>query len=998
MQQDSPSLIQQQMYTRERRGIFRSAEGYDTIAVSKGIDASFIKKVLHPFCVYDAPAELASTGEKDSLRYPDATHLFHTEQGMIVYGRSVYLPADFTGLRSTFFTHNYVIPADRAGELVHDYKAWLRAAFATQYDIEQGTELPGLEELPVDAASSFHSDMSPREKLAALHIDERMFKQMLLAAMISASGKKKVYIALDVPIDHISHKARELLEILFECLPYAYRRLLGFATYTKDLQSRKGIHIMFVEKGSLRPNDRNTEKEFTFDLASGRVTNIDMELLNQPYLDFAWDNLVQPERAEQFYAFADLMVSDMDPVRQASVVSYHELCMYYLIEEGQIGLYDLNKSAILRGMLEYLHPPGAITVKHRLNELLAAMLEREFLLVKQGNELEVAVAECFKDYFRLSGGKHEGQIVALFIHAISQCKAAKAAERANSLYGVIRKSPALSKQFFDTVMDRGLAAALFDPYMNEQFSAVDRAGDVIDLVCEWGSQHPQVLKNSIFTEIAQSALRDKLLPESDPVTVVNAILEQLWRLPRARREDAGLADSELVEKLAYTANLFLLTELKLESVSKDQLLKIGFLEQPEEVKAWAKRFGAEVRSQAAIMLASYDWFCRRDPDISIFAELSVGELERVQQLGRQWLSREVNPANFSRIVLAFYRDNDGLIEYGALLQYLHKYAADVEIVYQFMKWSESHPSFVRKKANQAYAAALITYFKKLDREAFKKRAYRKPYFEQAGPALKPIYERARLELSSPLVRVLTRKKGMFMSLLVVIVLIGGTVIGLQAAGVLGADKEAAPGGEQSELNKPGETAPPPNVDKPTVYAEQIESTVDGVTKTATQLVFTFTDGQACSKFNPSDLTLVHPEHKEVPFTGLQYQATCEVQLDGTEGTAGTTEAEGTTPSGLNDNTDKNADKNNDSEGNSDKGTAVDVNPAGDGASGKQQGSKPEGDASIVNQVIVQLPEVSEALPANTIIRIGTEEYRLMNKPTVEPKPDESESKATGTGA
>ncbi|WP_458305985.1 GAP1-N2 domain-containing protein, partial [Clostridium perfringens] len=40
------------MYTRERRGTFRSAEGFDTVARSSGSEASFIKKVLHPFCQY----------------------------------------------------------------------------------------------------------------------------------------------------------------------------------------------------------------------------------------------------------------------------------------------------------------------------------------------------------------------------------------------------------------------------------------------------------------------------------------------------------------------------------------------------------------------------------------------------------------------------------------------------------------------------------------------------------------------------------------------------------------------------------------------------------------------------------------------------------------------------------------------------------------------------------------------------------------------------------
>lgn len=40
--------IEQQMYTRERRGVFRTTEGFDTVAASPGLDPSFIKKCFTP--------------------------------------------------------------------------------------------------------------------------------------------------------------------------------------------------------------------------------------------------------------------------------------------------------------------------------------------------------------------------------------------------------------------------------------------------------------------------------------------------------------------------------------------------------------------------------------------------------------------------------------------------------------------------------------------------------------------------------------------------------------------------------------------------------------------------------------------------------------------------------------------------------------------------------------------------------------------------------------
>jgi len=98
------------MYTRERGGIFHATDGYDTIAISEGLDHAFVKKYLHPFCIYHSPKILAERGEKDASIYPEAVTMFQPETGDLVIGQAVFVPADFTGTRSTYFMHNYIIP------------------------------------------------------------------------------------------------------------------------------------------------------------------------------------------------------------------------------------------------------------------------------------------------------------------------------------------------------------------------------------------------------------------------------------------------------------------------------------------------------------------------------------------------------------------------------------------------------------------------------------------------------------------------------------------------------------------------------------------------------------------------------------------------------------------------------------------------------------------------------------------------------------------------
>ncbi|UHA75103.1 GAP1-N2 domain-containing protein [Paenibacillus sp. 481] len=906
-----PKPIQQQMYTRERRGIFRSTEGYDTIAKSRGLDSSFIKKVIHPFCVYDAPTELTVRGEKDAALYPAAMHLFHTDSGETVLGVSQYQAADFTGLRSAFFAHNYIISAEQSAEIVANYPSWLNASFTDSYDIERGMELAELERLPVvgkQLAASSHKAL-----LTELNIHEKLFKQLLFAVMSAVAGKKKVYVALDVPIEHVSERAKLLLEVLYACLPHAIRRQLGFMTYANEPQSKKAIHLMFVEKGSLRPNDRNIEKDYTFDIATGRVTNVELDWSAQPYLDFAWSNLGRLERAESFYSFAELMLADMELPRKSALTSYHELAVLYQIEEGGIASYEANKSTVLRSLLDYLAPQGALVGKRRLNELFLALFKREFDAVKLGAVPEPSLVECFKDYYRLAGSGIEGALVECMIRTINNASAPafstsssfassnspsrKTGTGVSAFYEIVEQNPALSKAFFDKLLDSGLAATLFEPYILTKFQAAPRARDVINSVQEWSRIHPQVLRLPAFADLAKGQLVDKLEREVDLVAAVNEAREQLGKLRHASLSD------ELFNSFYVTVSLMLLTNVKLDSLTKEQLLQMDLFKQAGEVSALVAPLEQRLKSKAAVMQSAYRWFSERAPDETVFDGITSMEMDSVQQLGRSWLQHEVEPTQFERMVLAYYRiaNDDMLIEYGALLHFVHKHAKEKQTVYAFINWSAKHPDFTQgRKLHPTYAAAILTYFKKHDRDAFKKRSNRKQYFNTAVPTLKVVYDKAKLELSSPLIRFFSRSKrsillGSIISVSVAVIG-AGAYYGLQAAGVINKDK-----GPVAQVDVPALTPvdteaskeagatskdPKAGAEEPLVYVEQVQgSGKAGSTGNAAgkggkmQMVFRFASEQVCQSFSATSIVIEKPDGTNEAFGAFNPVSMCDAKSD-----------------------------------------------------------------------------------------------------------------------
>ncbi|BFH13128.1 glycosyltransferase [Paenibacillus melissococcoides] len=881
MTSNRPSRIQQQMYTRERRGIFRSNEGFDTIAASSGLDPGFIKKVLHPFCVYDAPAELASRGEKDEARYPQALHLFHADMGQLVLGRSIYQAADFTGLRSAFFTHNYIVPAERAAEAVKDYPSLLNADFAGSYDIEQGTELPELERIP--AAAEAGRPASPTNLLASLGIDEKMFKQLLFAVMSSVVTRRKVFVALDVAAEELSETALQLVGVLYGSLPYAYRRALGFLTFSKEPLNRKGIHLTFVEQGSLRPNDRNIDKDYTFDLASKRVTNVDLDLGKQPYLSFAWSNLEQPERAEAFFAFAEQMLEGMDTQRHTAIASCHELAVLFQIEEGSDSLYMQNRVGALRSMLDYLTPEGAVQSKQRLAELFRGCFQREYERVKQGEIPDPSIVKCFMEYEALAGAALGSDLIGYLIRSLHEAHQGKGSDRMEAYYALIEGSDSVSRTFFETLLRGGKTVDLFFPYIRQKFQETVRAEELVKLALHWSSRHPVLLRKAEFTELAAGQLAEKLRHDAEPVSAVNAVLDTGDRL---LAEKGRPAEDMLLfmEQLSYAANVFLLTELNLEQTRQEAFLQIGFLAHPDEVREWAARYPPQVQSTANVMLSAYRWFRDDEPDESIFDGLSPAELDRLQQLGRRWLQKDLGPSRFGKLVLAFCRDADkALIEYGALLHYLHQHAPDRETVYQFMNWSEKQRFFSRgRKLEPGYAAAVVAYFKKYDQDAFKNRTNRKLYFEQAGAPLQAVYDKARSELSPPIVRWLRRNRQAMVWFAAIILVIGGIAGGLAASGIFDSGKPAVADHTASEPEPPRPEEQATKLE-PQVYARQVEDFVDGELKATTELVFEFGTEAECAAFQAGAITLKLEGGAEQTYTDRSVQHLCSSGA-GAEGT------------------------------------------------------------------------------------------------------------------
>ncbi|GAS84505.1 GAP1-N2 domain-containing protein [Paenibacillus amylolyticus] len=880
--------IEQQLYTRERRGVFRTTEGFDTVAASPGLDPSFIKKVLHPYCVYDAPAELTGRSEKDETKFPASIHLLHLESGETILGQNVYQSADFTGLRSAFFAHNYVLSPERSEEQMKQ-GGWLDAVFATSYDIEQGTVLPALAELPVSPGSG--PDSSPTQVLSTLKMNEVLFKRLLYAVMQSVATRRKVYIALDLPAEEVTAGAKGLLRLLYTALPYAFRRQLGFMTFAKEPQAKKGIHVQFVERGTLRPKDRNTEKDFTFDLVSGRVTHADASVAKLPYAEFAWALLQEPAAADAFYTFADEMLSGMEPGRELSIEAYGELAVFYGLEQGMEDLYLDNKSQVLSGLLTYLKQEGGSRQRSRLNELFLTLLSRELDSVKRENVPEEDVAARIGEYFSVAAPVVQSWIVDYFIYGVNNARAQKRMRAVQELYAVLDRDPQLNRAFFDKVLaNESLTKLLFEPYLDNQLKRTESAAGVVEVIRRWVTSHPSAIHYSFLQERTANELRERLCSAPNPVQSANEALQRVSILDQVSADDtydtgitARIGQSEatvrpnrkggspsasqdpayleeltrLADKLAYVINLFMIQDLDLERVNREQLLSIDILQHGNEVRDWAARQGSDVSARTNMMLAARAWLSGEGNEEEALEALSLAERNELQRWTRRWLAGELQAhpgiAAYEALPMAFYRGGSGSnrLDYPGLIEFIRTNASRAEGLYPFFEWSGDHRMFVRgSNAHKGYADAIVAYFKAHDREAFKSKSAFKPYYARASKTMKPVYDRAKTELSSPLVRMLTgKRKNLFGLILLILVLgiAGGTYAWMN-------NSEEPPAASPPSTEEPGIPAEP-EVQLAEQIAYMIPATEQEGTESAAQLVIRFRNETGSTEFEQGSLQL-----------------------------------------------------------------------------------------------------------------------------------------------
>jgi hypothetical protein len=717
--------IQQQIYTRERGGIFHATDGYDTIALSAGLDKSFVKKYLHPICIYHSPKTLTEHGEKDSTLYPEALTFIQPETGELIIGQAEFISADFTGQRSTFFMHNYVISKSGKEPFIKCPAKLLGVSdFKTGYDIQLGPVLPEVDEIDHDGMG-FNARMD--ELLLELGITETIFKQLLFALMNSISGKKKVFIALNTPLKDYSKQAKKLLALLVSYLPYPYRKKLGAMTFTSEPEGKKYIHVMFFEPGTINDHDRAMEKQYIFDFTTGSITGGDLFGIQHEYLELAWQNASASETLDDFFEFAERILSGLPEATKLELISYDQLtALYQTLAKSDMSFYKKNKTGFLNSLLKFLQAD-----KDQKTDLVELFIQ---LLPKSKFDIE---SETIVDSLRavLEFNKLEPHEETLFfIHEILSQTEDEAIF--HQLWSVLEADKVLYPsvlQFLNNSLDH---ECLLARHLDEKFRPVTQMEDLLAALKKLMATVPGLVKNEHFRTLMLKKSSKAVHDAPDPFIPVQRVIDLEFSDHHTEFKDLMMVSSEKA----------LLDRIDLDTITLQDLRTFGRLSSGKLTGLIQE----EISNKHLILKELNDLFSTPTFSEALYLKpLTENIREQLREVMKKVLSKDISKQYFEHILFAF-DDSQGGIDYSQLFNYLSKHADD-QIMLAFISWTlkKGSPDF-------DYHRSLKNYLIFNTNSIWKNKAVRKELLNIPNNSLKKILKDVQNETASGFVKFIKR--------------------------------------------------------------------------------------------------------------------------------------------------------------------------------------------------------------------------------------------------
>lgn len=671
-------MIEQQYYTRERGGLFSQTDGYDTVAKSPQLKLDYIKKNLHPLCSYDIPSELQKSGEQDENKYPPNMIVMPGGAGEMIIGQAVYKSKDFTGLRSTFFMHNFILSENEKRRYIKEpEKIFGITGFKKSFDLMEGRQLPTLAAIPYEGNNVYFLE---RERLfSRIGMTKEHFHKLIAATFAAVNSKKKVFIILDTPIEQLGELAKALLYHLYCVLPWSITERLGISTYASKMEAKKNIHITFLDKEALRFENKQS-KDFIFDFVNKRVLNIEGDIEKEPYIKTGLPYCKNKAAWEKINYWSDAMSSNLKDSSERELTYYGRICtlfeMSLCFRAGKS--YDLLDPKIRKGLLPlllgYLQEVAADDIRKEMFELMEkaiSILQEEIRNGILWEPDEIKALLTFKlEYCR--NREQEVHCIQILLYLLNVASRDKKDEYINEVLILVHRYPNTYLSLFEAICaSEELKKQMLYPLINDTFKEVDELEKLIEQMARFEELEVILMKEHYYTQVIYEKFGGCLRKVRDMMSFLN-------HLQRWCEQHKGAVYDNLLEEGEY----YFLEHLELKGMSSEEsLCQLRFsrsypLENYEVIKAY--------------QALKSDLSCMNPNKIKINS--------KVQELIKMFYRQKVRKDDFYLMVYAFlemdpksYRPKLNLKR---VLQYLN--SVKPSIMLEFIIWSKDQELYIDK--------------------------------------------------------------------------------------------------------------------------------------------------------------------------------------------------------------------------------------------------------------------------------------------------------------
>lgn len=671
-------MIEQQYYTRERGGLFSQTDGYDTVAKSLQLKLDYIKKALHPLCSYDIPSELQARGEQDENCYPPNMIVMPGLSGELIVGQAVYKAKDFTGLRSTFFMHNLLLSENEKRRFMKEpEKLFAITGFKTSFDISEGRQLPTLAGVPYDANNPYFIE---RERLfSKLEISQKLFHKLIAATFISVNSKKKIFIVLDVAIEELGPMAKALLYHLYVALPWSITEKLGICTYANKAETKKNIHITFLDKKTLRQESKSG-KDLIFDFVNKKYPTIDEDIESEPYIRTGLDYTKNKMAWEKINHWAEVLSTAFKEPSECGISFYGRVVnlfeMSLCLRAGR--LYDISAPKVRKGLLKqvlmYLQSNIADDIRKELLDIMSYCIELVQREIKEGkliSEEELKMILSFKlEYCR--NREQEEHCIQILVYLLAISSRQNDYNYVYNVLNIVHNYPKAYIHLFEVLcMHEELKKQVVYYLINDSFSNVKIFDDLVEQMARFEEVEFALIKDQYYMQVVY----DKFAICVKAVKDLVSFLDRLQKWSKAH-------EREIYKNLLEEGEYYFLEHIQLKNIESERTM-------------------CRLKFSRSYPLENYEiitGYQKLKTDLSSMSPTKIRVNNKIQELIKIYYKQKVTKHDFYLLVYAFMELDEASHKPRLNLEHVLSYLKDIQmkIMLEFIIWAKDQEMYIDK--------------------------------------------------------------------------------------------------------------------------------------------------------------------------------------------------------------------------------------------------------------------------------------------------------------